>query len=50
MNMKEKQLVNILMIGIGYILATVPYTNTMKPGLVRGVTWFVAGIIKTINN
>lgn len=44
--MINKQLLNIIMLGLGFALAANPYTNSLNPGLVRGLTWFLAGIGK----
>jgi hypothetical protein len=44
--MLNKQLLNILMLGLGFALAVNPYTNSMNPGLVRALAWFLAGIGK----
>lgn len=45
-NMINKQLLNIIMLALGYALASNPYTNTLNPGLVRALTWFLAGLGK----
>jgi hypothetical protein len=33
-HMMNKQLLNVIMLALGFALATNPYTNSMNPGLV----------------
>ena len=47
--MMTKQLLNVIMLGLGYALAANPYTNSMNPGLIRGLTWFLSGFLKRLN-
>ncbi len=47
--MMNKQLLNIIMVALGFALAANPCTNTMNPGFVRGLMWFLSGIAKRLN-
>ena len=42
--MPERQILNIIMIALGFALAANPYTSTMNPGLVRGLMWLLSGL------
>lgn len=46
--MINKQLLNVIMIALGFALAANPYTNSVNPGLVRGLAWLLAGLGKKI--
>ena len=46
--MMNKQLLNVIMIALGFALASNPYTNSLNPGLIRGLTWLLAGIGKNL--
>lgn len=39
----NKQLLNVIMLALGFT-----YTNSMNPGLVRGLTWLLSGIGKRL--
>lgn len=47
--MMNKQLLNVIMLALGFALAASPYTTSMNPGLVRGLTWFLSGIGKRLD-
>ena len=44
----KKQLLNVIMITLGFALAANRYTNRLNPGLVRGLTWLLSGIGKRV--
>lgn len=44
----NKQLLNILMMALGFALAANSYTNNMNPGLVRGLAWLLSDIGKRV--
>lgn len=44
----NKQTINILMMVLGFVLASNSYTNRMNSGLVRGLTWLLAGLGKKL--
>ena len=46
--MLNKQVLNIMMLALGFALAANPYTNSMNPRLVRALAWFLAGVGKMI--
>lgn len=44
----KKQLLIVLMSGLGIGLAAYPATNGINPGLFKGATWLFRGIITKI--
>jgi hypothetical protein len=46
--MMNKQTINIIMLALGFVLASNPYTNRMNSGLVRGLSWLLAGFFKKL--
>lgn len=46
--MINKQLLNVIMLGLGFALVANPSTNSMNAGLVQGLTWLVSGIGKKL--